>query len=314
MKLFEVQKELNLIIFNSSVNSSSGSNIEEFLDSSHNNFDELWRLSYQYPQNRMADLMDIIGNQVIEACLVQLMAEDIWSMNNSYVNSLMGQCVDTAESWIQLCDSLTRLFWPNYVKHPWVGEPHIPKRAQMFKERMVEIRNIKNLYKQISILLNDGDMQEMIITSSPFKDLNIFDTSALGQTKWNKALQNFEQLLQPIDERIAAALKVQLHHHLSNPRQIIFIFSKYETLIQRPAVLELLTIEREQFMQSLQILLQDLRKAMTDTNMEPDTGHLSVICNECRWLKVVEYQVKEIKSKDIDLVKSILKGKVINEL
>lgn len=107
-------------------------------------------------------------------------------------------------------------------------------------------------------------------------------------------MNQFEQILQPIDEKIAFALKAQLHNYLSNARQIIFIFSKYETLIQRPAVLELLTIEREQFVQSLQILLQDLRKAMNDTNMEPDTGHMSVICNECRWLKVVQYQVKII--------------------
>lgn len=239
----------------------------------------------------MADIMDVIGNILIEACLDQLITEDIWSLNNPHVNSLMSQCIDTAESWMQLCDSLTRLFWPNYVKHPWVGEAHVPKRAEQFKERVLEIRNIKNLYKQISTLLHDNEMREMLQTDSPFRDFNIFDTSAMGQTKWNKALQNFEQLLQPIDERIAAALKSQLHHHLSNPRQVIFIFSKYETLIQRPTVLELLTIEREQFLQSLHILLHDLRKAMTDTNMEPDTGHLSVICNECRWLKVVQHQV-----------------------
>uniref|UniRef100_A0A1I8MV06 Dynein heavy chain, cytoplasmic n=1 Tax=Musca domestica TaxID=7370 RepID=A0A1I8MV06_MUSDO len=279
----------------SSINTNGGMSIEEFLDAAHNNFDELWRLPYQFPQNRMADMMDVIGNTLIEACLEQLLAEDIWSLNNSHVNSLMSQCIDTAESWLQLCDSLTRLFWPNYVKHPWVGDAHIPKRPQQFKERMLEIRNIKNLYKQISTLLNDNEMKEMLLADSPFREFNIFDTSAMGQTKWNKALQNFEQLLQPIDERIAAALKAQLHHHLSNPRQVIFIFSKYETLIQRPTVLELLTIEREQFMQSLQILLHDLRKAMTDTNMEPDTGHLSVICNECRWLKVVQYQIQEIE-------------------
>ncbi|XP_061401208.1 cytoplasmic dynein 2 heavy chain 1, partial [Musca vetustissima] len=279
----------------SSINTNGGMSIEEFLDAAHNNFDELWRLPYQYPQNRMADLMDVIGNILIEACLEQLLAEDIWSLNNSHVTSLMSQCIDTAESWMQLCDSLTRLFWPNYVKHPWVGDAHIPKRPEQFKERMLEIKNIKNLYKQISTLLDDNEIKELLLMDSPFRDFNIFDTSAMGQSKWNKALQNFEQLLQPIDERIAAALKAQLHHHLSNPRQVIFIFSKYETLIQRPTVLELLTIEREQFMQSLQILLHDLRKAMSDTNMEPDTGHLSVICNECRWLKVVQYQIQEIE-------------------
>lgn len=42
---------------------NTGSSIEEFLDSSHNLLDELWRLAYQYPQARMADLLDIIGNK-----------------------------------------------------------------------------------------------------------------------------------------------------------------------------------------------------------------------------------------------------------
>ncbi|ALC40164.1 btv [Drosophila busckii] len=244
---------------------------------------------------RMADLLDIMGKSLLEACLGQLMGEDIWSLNSYHVNNLMSQCMDTVDAWMQLCDSLTRLFWPNYVKHPWVGEPYVPRRGQQFKERLAEIRNIKQLYKQIATLLNDAELQEMFEEQAGFSDFNIFDTSPTGQAKWTKALQHFEQVLQPIDERIAAALKAQLHHHLSNPRQVIFIFSKYETLIQRPAVLELLTIEREQFLQSLQLLLQDLRKAMTDTNMEPDSGHLSVICNECRWLKVVQYQIQEIE-------------------
>ncbi|XP_067623203.1 cytoplasmic dynein 2 heavy chain 1-like [Eurosta solidaginis] len=274
---------------------NTSTSIEEFLDSSHNSLDELWRLPYQYPQARMADLLDIIGNRLLEICVEQLLMEDIWNLNSHHVNTLMSQCIDTADSWLQLCDSLTRLFWPNYVQHPWVGEPHVPKRGHLFKDRLTEIKNIRNLYKQIVTLLGDEETKQMLYESSPFKEINIFDTTSLGQSKWNKALQYFEQVLQPIDERIAAALKAELHNHLSNPRQVILIFSKYETLIQRPAVLELLTIEREQFLQSLQILLQDLRKAMSDTNMEPDSGHLSVICNECRWLKVVQYQIKEIE-------------------
>ncbi|KAH8413035.1 hypothetical protein KR009_007595, partial [Drosophila setifemur] len=269
--------------------------IEEFLDHAHNYLDDLWRLPYNYPQQRMTDLLDIIGKRLLEVCLTQLLAEDIWSLNSSHVNNLMSQSIDTVDAWIQLCDSLTRLFWPNYLKHPWLGDAHVPKRGQQFKERLGEIRGIKLLYKQIATLLDDAELQEMFQEQAPFTDFNIFDTSSLGQAKWHKALLHFEQVLQPIDERIAAALKGQLHHHLSNPRQVIYIFSKYETLIQRPAVLELLTIEREQFLQSLHILLQDLRKAMVDSNMEPDTGHLSVICNECRWLKVVQHQIQEIE-------------------
>ncbi|XP_055916348.1 cytoplasmic dynein 2 heavy chain 1 [Eupeodes corollae] len=269
--------------------------VEEFLDAAHNSIDELWRLPYRFPQVRMADLLDILGNLILEICTENLSTEDIWNLSSYHVTNSMSQCHDIVDSWIQLCDSLTRLFWPNYVQHVWTGEPHIPKRGQLFKERLAEIKSIKNLFKQIVILLDDDDIINLFTGNSIFKEINVFDTTEKGRTNWNKALNQFEQILQPIDEKIAFALKAQLHNYLSNARQIIFIFSKYETLIQRPAVLELLTIEREQFVQSLQILLQDLRKAMNDTNMEPDTGHMSVICNECRWLKVVQYQITEIE-------------------
>lgn len=125
-------------------------------------------MPYNYPQQRMADLLDIMGNRLLEACLVQLLAEDIWSLNSYYVNNLMSQCMDTVDAWMQLCDSLTRLFWPNYVKHPWLGEPHVPRRGQQFKERLGEIRNIKQLYKQIATLLNDAELQEMFQEQAAF--------------------------------------------------------------------------------------------------------------------------------------------------
>lgn len=81
----------------------------------------------------------------------------------------MSQCNDTIDSWMQLCDSLTRLFWPNYVQHPWVGEPHTYKRGQLFKGRLAEIRNIKSLYKQISTLLHEEEIRSMFSASSPFR-------------------------------------------------------------------------------------------------------------------------------------------------
>lgn len=34
--------------------------IEEFLDFSNNALDEIWRLPYQYPQNRMKNVLDLL--------------------------------------------------------------------------------------------------------------------------------------------------------------------------------------------------------------------------------------------------------------
>ena len=106
---------------------------------------------------------------MVDISIDQLLLEDMWNISSYYVNNLMSQSMDNVDSWIQLCDSLTRLFWPNYMQHPWMGEPHVPKRAQMFKDRMAEIRNIKNLYKQIATLLDDEASREMLYDNSTFK-------------------------------------------------------------------------------------------------------------------------------------------------
>ncbi|XP_055390537.1 cytoplasmic dynein 2 heavy chain 1 [Condylostylus longicornis] len=280
------------------------SSIEEFLDIAHGSLDEIWKLKYHYPQNRMGDLMDVICNFIIEICTEILLLENIWSLSSYHVNNLMSQAMDITDSWLQLCDTLTRLFWPNYIQHQWLGDPHIPKRGKQFKERLTEIRNIKNLYKQIVTLINIQEIRDLLSHNSAFKSVHIFDISSIGQMKWNKALNYFEQMLQPVDERIAMAIKGELQIHLNNPKQMMYIFQKYDTLIRRPTVMELLIPEREQFLQSLTAFIHDLRKTMNDINVEPNSSPLSTLCNECRWLKIIQYQVSEI-----DIVSHLISGR-----
>lgn len=295
--LSRVEEKLQTIL--ESTNRPGGSLLDEFLDIVHQGLDELWRLPFQYPQARMSHLMDVMGEYIMEITVDPLLADDVWNVNNVPVNDLVNQAIDIAESWIQLCDSLTRLFWPNYVKHPWKGESHVPKNLLLLRDRLKDIQQLRNLHKQIVILLANEHIEEVNhCFLEAFKNIYIFDTSSGGQRKWSRCLQQLEQLLEPTDERIANALKVILSQHLSNPRQVVFLFGKYEALIRRNAVLESLTVEREQFIQSLHILLRDLRKAMTsDINSEPDTGNLSVICKECRWLKIIQHQVKSMSNK-----------------
>ena len=106
---------------------------------------------------------------MIDICVENLLIENIWNLSSYHVTNLISQAVDLTDSWMQLCDSLTRLFWPNYSQNPWIGEPHKPKRGLLFKERLAEIRNIKNLYKQIVTLLNVQDVRELFSHNSPFK-------------------------------------------------------------------------------------------------------------------------------------------------
>lgn len=64
---------------------------------------------------------------------------------------------EIVDIWIQVCDSLTRLFWPNNGQHPWVGDAHIPKQSIKFQERLAEIKSIKDMYKQIASIFGESD-------------------------------------------------------------------------------------------------------------------------------------------------------------
>lgn len=137
--------------------------MDEFLDSTHNTLDELWRLPYAYPQNRMIDLINIISSIVIDNCIDSLSTVDIWNINSIHTSQVLSENADIIDSWIRICDSLTRLFWPNNGANPWSGHPHIPKNAQLFQERLAEIKVIKNMYTQIATIFNEDDQMDKII-------------------------------------------------------------------------------------------------------------------------------------------------------
>ncbi|GAB0096653.1 Cytoplasmic dynein 2 heavy chain 1 [Sergentomyia squamirostris] len=271
--------------------------LEEFLDNAHTTLDEVWRLPGHFPQNRMADVMDVICLSVLNICTDNLSGEDIWSLESLHVNNAFVHIGEITDNWIQICDSLTRLFWPNYTQHSWLGDPHIPRQAVAFKSRLEEVRNIKNLYRQIVSLFGDNTplIDSVNKMFKPFRTLNILDIQPLGEKRWQTALVQFEKILDPIDEKIANVLKAQIHRHLDNPRQVVYIFSKFDIISTRPMVLELLTAEREHFLQSLQLLIKDLQQALSESG-DPvnDNSHISQICKECRWLRIVENQIDEI--------------------
>lgn len=70
--MIENQRHRNVATINS---------LEEFLDTIHTHLDELWRLPYNYPQNRMVDLMDIICEYFWAASLPVFSMESFWIFN-----------------------------------------------------------------------------------------------------------------------------------------------------------------------------------------------------------------------------------------
>lgn len=122
-------------------------------------------------------------------------------------------------------------------------------------------------------------------------DIAISDISTIGEKKWKRAIEKYEQILEPIYEKISMILKSKLHTHLDEPNEIIQNFLKYETILKSVDIMELLSAERQHFLQSLHKLMIELKETLTQPKTYPDDSEISSICWETKELKLFQNEV-----------------------
>lgn len=126
-------------------------------------------------------------------------------------------------------------------------------------------------------------------------DLSLTDISTIGEKKWKKSIEKYEQILEPIYEKISLILKSKLHTQLEKPNEIIQIFLRYETILKSADIMELLTAERQQFLQSLHGLIKNLKEILSEPKTCPDDAEISPICWETKELKLFQNEVNQMK-------------------
>lgn len=275
-------------------------NLEDLMDRVQYILDELWRVqNFQYPQNRMVSVIDVLSSMIVTCCVDDMMnqQDDIWSTNSMNLSELISHVMDILNNWIQICDSMTRLFWTNCDHHPWVGKPYIPSLITKFKNRVEDILDIKQIHKQISILSSEDESFDLKSRDYfySFRDINIFDTTPIGDKYWHNAKSKFEQSLSNIDEKIASNIKLSIQNAINNPRQVIYIFSRYENILKRQKIKDALRIECGHLYQAVSIFLKQLTEALGDKSSHADDADgVSQLVGEIKWLKIIEYQAQQI--------------------
>lgn len=274
--------------------------LEDLMDRTQYILDELWRIqNHQYPQNRMVSIIDVLSSMIVTCCIDDMnQQDDMWSSSSMNLNELIGHVMDIMNNWIQICDSLTRLFWTNCEQHPWSGKPYIPSLMTKFKLRVEEILDIKQVHKQIAILSSEDETIDLKSRDYfySFRDINIFDTTPIGEKYWNTAKGKFEQSLSNIDEKIAMNIKFSIQNALNNPRQVIYIFSKYENILKRQKIKDALRIECDHLHQAVLLFVKQLHQALADSKKSPhdNDDEVSPLVSEIKWLKIIEYQVQQV--------------------
>lgn len=78
---------------------------------------------------------------------------------------------ENIDSYLHVCDMLTRVFWPNNGAHLWVGTAHVPPQAGVYQERISDIKSIKLMYQQISSVFVENGQSAFNVRAmfDPFK-------------------------------------------------------------------------------------------------------------------------------------------------
>lgn len=128
-------------------------------------------------------------------------------------------------------------------------------------------------------------------------DVVISDISTIGEKKWKRAVEKYEQILEPIYEKISMILKSKLHTHLDEPGEIIQVFRKYETILKSADIMELLSAERQHFLQSLHKLMKELKELLAEPKKCPEDSEISSLCWETKEFKLFQNEVKYYQSR-----------------
>lgn len=275
--------------------------LDNLMDKMQYILDELWRIqSHQFPQNRMVSIIDVLSQLVVNCCIDDMNEQDnIWTSSSITINNLINNVLDIINNWMQVCDSMTRLFWTNCEHHMWIGSPYVSAIMTKFKNRMQEILEIKQIYKQITILSQEDDTIDMTAKDyfHTFRDINIFDTSLIGEKYWTTAKMKFDKSLANVDEKVVLNIKYSIQNSLNNPRQVIYIFTKYENIMNRPKIKDTLRIECDHLHQAIIVFVNELKAILLDCKsitQKNDDGQVSAVVTEIKWLKIIAYQMQQV--------------------
>ncbi|KAG8276877.1 Cytoplasmic dynein 2 heavy chain 1 [Homalodisca vitripennis] len=219
-------------------------------------------------------------------------SENIWEGDFIEVEAKLLTCLGSCNKWIQTCERLTTLFWPNYSLHRWSGLPYRPVHISRFYMRLEEILNIRTVDRQLTKLLSPTEQAQLDTSANfnPFSGVNAVQYNPYTEPMWQAAVRQFELHIQPAEERVAAKLKHQLRNANLNTLQLMAEFKRYQEVMQRPAIQKALVAERE-------TLLSQLQDYVASVQVEPDDSHLRLVdmppvVSRLYWVRQLEAKVR----------------------
>uniref|UniRef100_A0A1I7WKB7 DHC_N1 domain-containing protein n=1 Tax=Heterorhabditis bacteriophora TaxID=37862 RepID=A0A1I7WKB7_HETBA len=177
--------------------------------------DSLWNSQPPYPENRMKSLIQCMGISICEQ----------WELS---VRLLTGQT------------------WPRQLDNPWQGDLVEMKFLHGFKKRLEEVRSLKLLSSEISLLLNDKNVESEVekIIEIAMKNTDVLAYNPFTESAWRSRVLVAERALDPLIELAIPVLKSRLQPDKLDNHYLTADLQKYKNFFMRTNIKEKLYAER----------------------------------------------------------------------
>ena len=223
--------------------------------------------------------------------------EDLWSGQYSQVEKSLSEGIAVCDQWVDICLKLTSMYWKASVPS-WEGSPVVPDYCKNVSKRLDHILRLRTLHKQLIRLLTVSEQEELRTKEAfkPFDGLKPVQYNPYTEALWQASVRQFENSLQPAEQRISGKLRSQLRNMNSSAYQLMQEFKRYKELIKRESIHKELISEREMLLGELSAYIKTQRADFGTTSINGPRRLRDVpeVVSNIYWVKPLHAKVLDI--------------------
>jgi dynein heavy chain 2 len=262
--------------------------METFTDA----LDTLWQCDAEppYPRARMLHFLKLIAGSLGRSVQAKLNGLNVWTAAFSQISKHVREGHKVCEKWNEVLGDLTGVQWRT-TENVWEGEAYKDAYLTAMAQRISEVSQIRSQHDQILKLLPQDAQNNWAVQVDncfePFTKLAAFSYNEYTVPIWKSALAEYEARMIPIESQVAERLRGELFTDKSNPAQTVRVFQRYQDLLERKNIRDVLTNERERLLTELGDFVERILHELEtfDPNNLPGGRGLSIHARKMMWVE-----------------------------
>eukprot|EP00659_Diplonema_papillatum_P018826 gene18826-29059_t len=282
-----------------------------------------WYRGRGLSERKAAYVLSTIGTRLAEYLKSRLDTETelkepmVWKGPYVTVKQMLELAIGACEKWMHVTRTLTSVDW-----HEWQGGPHVDPTILALSKRLEEILRLRSTFDQLAQLLTKQELTEMKkkidAAFDVFTNLQPFDLEVTDAATWSRAVKQFEQRLEPVEQRSAGRLRQELGKVSTNAQALLQGFIRFNDIVKRPMIGAELTSERDNLLAKLSERVNGLKSEFEAKYRKDDLGaselddrrlqagrNMPVVVNSLIWARQLRQKIEHVHSSGSSLLSDL---------